>query len=66
MLSKCRDDVAAFQRTTCQAAPNASIEQQCETGLAPCVAGGEQCKFLACVDQRLGNFPDGRIQMVGQ
>jgi len=66
VLAQCRDDVAAFQRTTCQAAPNTSIEQACEIGLAPCVAGGEQCKFLACVDQRLGNFPDGRIQMVGQ
>ncbi len=77
VLGQCRDDVAAFTRTTCQAAPNTSIQQTCETGLAPCVSGGEQCKFLACltgklgfaagsVNQGLGNYSDGRIQMVGQ
>jgi 5'-nucleotidase len=64
VLAQCRDDVAAFQRTACEAAPTTSIQNQCEQSLAPCVAGGETCKSLACVDQRLGNFSDNRIVMV--
>lgn len=66
VMAQCRDDVAAFQRTTCQAAPNSAIQATCENQIQPCVAGGEQCKFLACLDRRLGNYSDGRIQMVGQ
>jgi 5'-nucleotidase / UDP-sugar diphosphatase len=66
VLQECRDDVATFQRQTCLAAPNADIQAQCESNISPCVAGGEQCKFLACLDRRLGNYSDGRIQMVGQ
>ncbi len=66
VLTNCRNDVAAFQRATCEAAPNASIEQSCEKSILPCAAAGEQCKFLACVDRRLGNFADGRVTMVGQ
>jgi 5'-nucleotidase len=66
VLAKCRDDVAAFQRATCEAAGAAAAKQQCEDALLPCSAAGEQCKFLACVDRRLGNFSDGRIRMVGQ
>ncbi|APR81374.1 5'-nucleotidase [Minicystis rosea] len=66
VLSKCRDDVASFQRQTCDAAPNDKVKKACEKSLAPCASGGEQCKFLACVDRRLGNFSDARIKMVGQ
>jgi len=66
VLAKCRDDVAAFQRQTCEAATSDAVKQSCLVSLAPCVAGGEQCKFLACVDKRIGNFSDGRVRMVGQ
>jgi 5'-nucleotidase len=66
VLSQCRADLAAFQRATCEAAPNASVKASCEKSLAPCSAAGEQCKFLACVDKRLGSFSDGRVRMVGQ
>jgi 5'-nucleotidase len=66
VLQQCRDDVAAFNRQTCLDAPNASIQQACESNITPCAAGGEQCKFLACLNQGIGNFTDGRIQMVGQ
>jgi 5'-nucleotidase / UDP-sugar diphosphatase len=66
VLSQCRDDVATFQRQTCQAAPTDSVAQVCEQAIAPCTAGGEQCKYLACIDNRLGNYADGRVQMVGQ
>ena len=66
VLSKCRDDVAAFQRATCEDAPTAAVKKTCETTLEPCAAAGEQCKFLACLDHRLGNFSDNRLKMVGQ
>lgn len=66
VLAACRADVAAFQRETCANAPNGDIENKCENLILPCAAGGEQCKFLACVDRRLGNFSDGRLRMVGQ
>ncbi len=65
VLAACRTDVAAFQRQTCADAPNDSIKQSCEKSLSPCAAAGEQCKFLACVDRGLGNFTDGRLNMVG-
>jgi 5'-nucleotidase / UDP-sugar diphosphatase len=66
VLRTCRDDVAAFNRQTCLDAPNPSIEGQCETAISPCASAGEMCKYLACVDQALGNYTDGRVQMVGQ
>lgn len=66
VLAKCRDDVAEFQRATCNAAVTDGVKKECETALLPCSAGGEQCKFLACVDRGLGNFSDGRLRMVGQ
>ncbi len=66
VLAACRADVAAFQRETCEAAPNDEIRQTCEDSISPCSAGGEQCKFLACIDRGIGNFSDGRMRMVGQ
>jgi 5'-nucleotidase len=66
ILDQCRNDVGALQRATCLNAPTPSIETSCEASLAPCAAGGEQCKFLACVNRTIGNFADGRIKMVGQ
>jgi 5'-nucleotidase / UDP-sugar diphosphatase len=66
VLRQCRDDVAAYQRATCENAPSPSIEERCEEELSPCKTAGEQCKFLACVDRFIGNFSDGRIRMVGQ
>jgi 5'-nucleotidase len=66
VLKQCRDDVATFQDATCQDAPTASVQAACEAALEPCVAGGEQCKYLACLDQGLGSYSDNRIQMVGQ
>lgn len=66
VLATCRAEVAAFQRQTCDAAPNSDIRKSCTDSISPCAAGGEQCKFLACVDRGLGNFSDGRMRMVGQ
>ena len=65
ILAACRNDVAAFQRKTCDAAPNDAVKASCEKSLSPCAAAGEECKFLSCVDQGLGNFSDGRLNMVG-
>lgn len=66
VLARCRDDVAAFQRATCEAATTDAVKKECQKALLPCSAAGEQCKFLACVDRGLGNFSDGRLRMVGQ
>jgi 5'-nucleotidase len=76
VLQQCRNDVAAFQQQTCADAPTSSVATACQSALEPCVAGGEQCKYLACLNQgancppgdlcNLGNYVDNRIQMVGQ
>lgn len=66
VLARCRDDVAAYQRGRCAAAPTLEVRRQCERALAPCSTAGEQCKHLPCVDRRLGSFSDGRLRMVGQ
>jgi 5'-nucleotidase/UDP-sugar diphosphatase len=66
VLAQCRVDIAAFDRATCDAAPNADIAEKCELDINPCASAGEQCKFLACVDRTIGNFSDGRLRMVGK
>jgi 5'-nucleotidase len=66
VLKQCRDDVAAFQRKTCNDARTPQAKADCEAALGPCEIGGETCKFLACVDDKLGNFTDGRQVMVGR
>ncbi len=66
VLARCRDDVAAFHRRTCEQARSQEAYASCEANLNPCEIGGESCKFLACVDERLGNFADGRQRMVGR
>ncbi|MCC6552211.1 MAG: bifunctional metallophosphatase/5'-nucleotidase [Polyangiaceae bacterium] len=66
VLAQCRIDVAAYQRATCEHALTRAVRESCERALSPCATGGEQCKFLACVDRGLGNFSDGRLRMVGQ
>lgn len=66
VLAACRVEVAAFERDTCDAAPNEDIEQKCIDQITPCASAGEQCKFLACVDRTIGNFSDGRLRMVGK
>jgi 5'-nucleotidase / UDP-sugar diphosphatase len=66
VLTRCRDDVAAFHRRTCDQARSQEAYTSCETELNPCEIGGESCKFLACVDESLGNYADGRQRMVGR
>jgi 5'-nucleotidase len=66
VLAQCRVDVASYQRAVCDAAVTQGVREQCTRALSPCATGGEQCKYLACVDRGIGNFSDGRQRMVGQ
>jgi 5'-nucleotidase len=66
VLARCRDDVAGFERAVCEQAPNEQIRQECNKNIAPCVRGGEMCKFLACMDASMGNMSDGRVKMMGK
>ena len=66
VLRQCRDDVAVFQRKTCDTGRTEGARADCETTIAPCEIAGETCKFLACVDQSVGNLADGRQIMVGR
>jgi 5'-nucleotidase len=59
----CRDQVAQFHSRRCNGSPNAA---QCATDLNACSLGGEECKFLACVDETIGNFSDNRVLMLGK
>lgn len=66
VLASCRNDVANYVRQTCAAATSVETQLECESSLLPCSSGGEQCKYLACVDARLGNRTDNRIRMEGK
>jgi len=59
----CRDQVAQFHSRACATSPNAA---QCQTDLNACTLGGEECKFLSCVDETLGNYQDNRVQLIGK
>jgi 5'-nucleotidase len=66
VLAACRQSVAEFYRTTCADAETAVAIASCTTKVSACELGGEQCKFLACIDRGLGSFADGRVLMVGR
>ncbi|AKT39137.1 bifunctional metallophosphatase/5'-nucleotidase [Chondromyces crocatus] len=66
VLRQCRIDLATHRRETCNAASEDYLREQCLRTLSPCATGGETCKYLACVDRRIGNYSDGRLRMVGQ
>ncbi len=66
VAADCRDHVAAYERGICDRAPNEKTRDECLEALTPCASGGEQCKFLTCLDVHIGNNIDGRIMMVGK
>lgn len=66
VVSACRDDLARFHERSCDSARSPASQQACVATVNPCELGGEECKFIACVDQRVGNFTDGRLLMVGR
>lgn len=59
----CRDGIATYHESECAGSPNLS---QCDQDLDSCAIAGEECKILSCVDQGVGAYVDGRIQMVGR
>ena len=59
----CRDSVASFHDLVCASSPSRA---GCLKLLDSCTSAGEECKILACVDQRLGNLSDGRVEMIGR
>jgi 5'-nucleotidase len=63
VLAKCRDDVAAYRERRCASAPDVA---SCRARLDACTIGGESCKLLACVDEKMGAASDGRILAVGR
>lgn len=66
VLRQCRDDLANFHRETCAGGVTDQSRAECETKLNPCELGGEECKFLSCIDDKIGNYTDGRLMMVGK
>ena len=66
VLDGCRQDVADFYRETCANPQSAKAIASCASSVDFCQLGGEQCKFLACIDRNLGSFADGRVLMVGR
>jgi 5'-nucleotidase len=66
VLDACRQSVARFFRDTCAQPETAIAIASCTTKVSACQLGGEQCKFLACIDRGLGSFADGRVLMVGR
>jgi 5'-nucleotidase len=65
VLATCRDEVAQFHQKRCAGSP-AQDFPTCTNHLNACSLGGESCKYLACVDETIGNFSDGRLEMLGR
>ncbi|MBK7582144.1 MAG: 5'-nucleotidase C-terminal domain-containing protein [Myxococcales bacterium] len=66
VVAKCRQSVADFYVSTCKNPESAVQIASCSGQINGCQLGGEQCKYLGCVDRNLGNFADGRVRMVGK
>jgi hypothetical protein len=59
----CRDQVAQYHLTACQNVP-ASDVTACLNAVNPCTVGGEECKYLSCVDATESALVDNRITVV--
>jgi 5'-nucleotidase len=59
----CRDQVHDVHNRVCVSSPN---RVGCEIDLNACSLAGVECKYLACVDQTIGNFTDNRVEMLGR
>ncbi len=66
VLASCRQDVADYHRQRCTNPSTAKNIATCTTNKSACEIGGEECKFLACIDRTRGNFSDNRVLMVGR
>ena len=63
MRRDCRTQVAQVHENVCASSPS---RDGCKTDLNACSISGEECKFLSCVDQTVGNFSDNRVEMLGR
>jgi len=61
VLQTCRDQVAQYHEQLCAGSPTMVA---CLTDLDGCSLGGEECKYLACVDSSEGAVEDGRIVVI--
>jgi len=59
----CRDQVAQFHVQRCTGAPN---QEACRTPVGACALAGEECKILSCIDNTIGSFTDGRVELIGR
>ena len=59
----CRDQVAQFHVQRCAGAPN---QEACRTPVGACALAGEECKILSCIDNTIGSFTDGRVELIGR
>lgn len=66
VVGGCRQSVSDFYAAACKNPESAVQVATCAAKVNTCQVGGEQCKYLGCVDRNLGNFADGRVQMVGK
>jgi 5'-nucleotidase len=66
VVAQCRQGVAEYYRALCQNPSTLKSIASCTTSVSPCQLGGEQCKYLGCIDRNLGSFADGRVLMVGK
>ncbi len=67
----CRDQAATFHNKRCTGGGEPAIlgspdVEGCLSDLNSCSLAGEECKFLSCVDERVGNFTDNRVEMIGR
>jgi 5'-nucleotidase/UDP-sugar diphosphatase len=62
----CRDGVAQYLLTACQQPNGTNVPNvaSCETTINACSAGGEECKYLSCVDATESALVDGRITVI--
>jgi 5'-nucleotidase len=59
----CRDQVALYHETSCSNAPS-SDATNCQTAINACSVGGEECKYLSCVDATESALVDNRITVI--
>ena len=64
ILGSCRDDVAQFHNDEDCVGSTGDTLHTCRANA--CSQSGEQCKVLACLDDKIGAVVDGRIQMLGR
>jgi 5'-nucleotidase / UDP-sugar diphosphatase len=59
----CRDQVAQYLLTACQGVPSGDMTA-CLNAINACSVGGEDCKYLSCVDDSESATVDGRITVI--